>query len=155
MVLVVVAGSVIIVDGATIGVAVRDDEIIIDLSLRRHVRGHARGDGGQVSLPVPGVDGAVVAALAAGVKQEIRFDVVAAAETVVDVVTGPWDLEADVVHQCGLGCFGLEPAGRLLFVDAQVVDEVRIDDCPPREIALGAVRTGAGRLVRVGAGGEA
>jgi hypothetical protein len=68
VVLEIVRTPIIVVDRTTVGVAVTDDEVVVNLIHSRAVRRSTSGHGGEVSLPVPRIYRAMVTRLTASVE---------------------------------------------------------------------------------------
>ena len=82
--------------GARLRAVVVDEEVVVYLAPLHLHRGRAGAHRRQEGLPVPRVEGPVVAALAAGREDEIVRDLVAPAEAVVGIDPGAGPVEVDV-----------------------------------------------------------
>eukprot|EP00755_Sulcionema_specki_P021881 Sspe_Gene.13686::Locus_4696_Transcript_1_1_Confidence_1.000_Length_2844::g.13686::m.13686 len=93
-------------------------------------------DVGPEELPIPRVDGSMVAALAALVEDHVLRHRVPSPEPIVEVDPRPGAVEEEVVGDVGLRRLGLEPARRLQLEDAKFVADVVGDGGVPRLLAV-------------------
>lgn len=88
----------------------------------------------------------MVARLAACLEEQVKGDVIAASEAVVQVEAGARHVEADVVrHEC-LRRLGLKEARALLLVDPEVPNEVAVHGRVAWEVTFGSIGAGANWL---------
>ena len=86
----------------------RYDEIVVNLRHGRNERWPPCRDRRNERLPVPAVDGTVVARLATRLEEKILAQVVASAESVIQIEAGARHVKAQVPSQRRLRRLGLE-----------------------------------------------
>mmetsp|Transcript_70107 Transcript_70107/g.164960 ORF Transcript_70107/g.164960 Transcript_70107/m.164960 type:complete len:336 (+) Transcript_70107:63-1070(+) len=147
----VVAGAVVVVD-IFLGTVVVDEEVVVDLTPRHE---HGRGPvslGGEERLPIPRVEGTMVAALTAGREDQVVTDFVAAAEAVVGVDAGARSVEEYVTHNDRCRRLRLDKEGALFLVEANLSGRAARDGGVLGVFAVGSVDASFGVVSELDAG---
>mmetsp|Transcript_22257 Transcript_22257/g.54656 ORF Transcript_22257/g.54656 Transcript_22257/m.54656 type:complete len:302 (+) Transcript_22257:421-1326(+) len=135
---IVVRGAVVVVH-VLLGAEVVDDQVVVDAAPLHHQAGSTGAGGGEVGLPVPGVDGAVVAGLPAGRENQVVRHLIPSSESVVEIQPSPWTIEEHVASDGRPSCFRLEKEGGLLFVDPNLAGGVAFKQGQVRVVTVGPI----------------
>mmetsp|Transcript_28297 Transcript_28297/g.59469 ORF Transcript_28297/g.59469 Transcript_28297/m.59469 type:complete len:314 (-) Transcript_28297:1546-2487(-) len=138
---VVVARAVIVIHILLRRVVV-DEEVVMDLAPRHRHRRRAGAHAREEGLPVPAVEGAVVARLTTRREDEIVRDLVAPAEAIVRVDACARAVEEDVSADARLCRLRLNKEAALLLVQPDLPRCAALDCRVARVVAICAVHAG-------------